>query len=424
MIPGKEPTNVSDKGDVVLDDCAAVRGILNDDQGGPLRPPGLRMAEALSEVHASLQRNVEAKKGGAEEQLQRLASLSNVTGKLTMTQTSKSVISWQEYPATEGFAVSGSRGLFAGPHGGHHSPRRSAQSQDRSTQPQLQTPPLSALWEICARDRVFTRILHDLGDLVSARPRDIHLVYSQHHCTAAGYFNADTSDYALPNPITPIASFPWPCDWSSRTACRIKPPVGIYGATIAFLSLSPPSRTGWRPGEKKAARQMDPTYLDWALADFSGYIAIDELYDGPFCVLSIVDNRTFKRLIYQVLDHDPEHPGYHRVLPSLSGGAAAARLGAARRDHGWFAPLSGALAAVFGDVPHQICEFHVLKELTKAILRAVAKVRKQLAAPQKPLVKRGRPSTTAANEPPASENGCNRKSLTSLSIAIFLCNMI
>jgi hypothetical protein len=38
------------------------------------------------------------------------------------------------------------------------------------------------------------------------------------------------------------------------------------------------------------------------------------------------------------------------------------------------------LRDVFGDVPHQICEFHVIKELTKAILRAVARVRKQLAA--------------------------------------------
>jgi hypothetical protein len=49
---------------VVLDYCAAVRGILNDDQGGPLHPPGVRMAEALEDVHASLQRNVEAQKGG------------------------------------------------------------------------------------------------------------------------------------------------------------------------------------------------------------------------------------------------------------------------------------------------------------------------------------------------------------------------
>lgn len=52
-------------GGVVLDYCAAVRGILNDDQGGPFRPPGLRMAEALTEVRDSLQRNLESKKGGA-----------------------------------------------------------------------------------------------------------------------------------------------------------------------------------------------------------------------------------------------------------------------------------------------------------------------------------------------------------------------
>jgi hypothetical protein len=50
--------------DVVLDYCAAVRGILNEDQGGPLQPPGERMAEALGEVRQSLQRNLGAKKGG------------------------------------------------------------------------------------------------------------------------------------------------------------------------------------------------------------------------------------------------------------------------------------------------------------------------------------------------------------------------
>lgn len=52
---------------VVLDYCTLVKGILNDDQGGPLQPPGLRMAAALSTVRASLQRNLEAKKGGARK---------------------------------------------------------------------------------------------------------------------------------------------------------------------------------------------------------------------------------------------------------------------------------------------------------------------------------------------------------------------
>jgi hypothetical protein len=59
------PAGVDPEGDVVLDYCAAVRGILNSDQGGPLHPPGLRMAEALNEVHESLQRDLGAKKGGS-----------------------------------------------------------------------------------------------------------------------------------------------------------------------------------------------------------------------------------------------------------------------------------------------------------------------------------------------------------------------
>src|SRR5438105_1554944 len=53
------------------------------------------------------------------------------------------------------------------------------------------------------------------------------------------------------------------------------------------------------------------------------------------------------------------------------------------------------LQLIFPEVPHQICEFHIIKELTKAIVRAVAQVRKRLAA-QKPVAKRGRPTTTAA----------------------------
>ncbi len=53
------------------------------------------------------------------------------------------------------------------------------------------------------------------------------------------------------------------------------------------------------------------------------------------------------------------------------------------------------LSAVFGEVPHQICEFHILKELIKALLPAVATVRKTLAE-RKPKVTRGRPSTPIA----------------------------
>jgi hypothetical protein len=65
--PANLPSPTADPASaVVLDYCAAVRGILNDDQGGPLHPPGLRMAEALKEVRESIQRNLDAKKGGSQ----------------------------------------------------------------------------------------------------------------------------------------------------------------------------------------------------------------------------------------------------------------------------------------------------------------------------------------------------------------------
>jgi hypothetical protein len=61
--PARKAATAANGMDVVLDYCAAVRGILNDSQGGPLRPPGLRMSEALGDVRQSLRRNQRLKKG-------------------------------------------------------------------------------------------------------------------------------------------------------------------------------------------------------------------------------------------------------------------------------------------------------------------------------------------------------------------------
>jgi hypothetical protein len=172
-------------------------------------------------------------------------------------------------------------------------------------------------------------------------------------------------------------------------------PNGPSGATTACSSLTQRSRTGSRPGGKKAARRIDSEHLDWALADFSGFIAVDELYDGPFCVLSIVDNRTFKRLTYEVLDHDPAHTDitaffrrFHRDLTSRG-----LTLKGITTDGSSLYPEP--IAAVFGDVPHQLCTFHILREVTKAILSAVAQERKRLAATA-PKLPRGRPKATKA----------------------------
>ncbi|MBF0443476.1 MAG: hypothetical protein HQK54_16335 [Oligoflexales bacterium] len=60
----------------VLDYCSALRGILSDDQGGPLNPPGLRMAEGVKEVRESLEECIQMKTGGeAEQGVKKLAGI-------------------------------------------------------------------------------------------------------------------------------------------------------------------------------------------------------------------------------------------------------------------------------------------------------------------------------------------------------------
>jgi hypothetical protein len=126
------------------------------------------------------------------------------------------------------------------------------------------------------------------------------------------------------------------------------------------------------------------------LAKFSGYIAIDELYDGPFCVPGIVDNRTYRRLAYRVLDHSPKATDISRFLKAFKKQLDARNLKVAGITTDGSALYPKPLALVFGGVPHQICCFHVIKELTLSILHALARVRKEMKAKLPPLP-RGRP---------------------------------
>jgi phage tail protein X len=133
------------------------------------------------------------------------------------------------------------------------------------------------------------------------------------------------------------------------------------------------------------------------LADFSGYVAADEVYDGPFCILSAVDNRRYKRILYDVLDHDPTHDDIRAFLGRLKMALAARNLTLCGVTTDGSALYPVPLREVFGDVPHQICTFHVLAEVGKAVLGAVASARKGLAATH-PKLRRGRPSTPAAKQ--------------------------
>ncbi len=68
---------------------------------------------------------------------------------------------------------------------------------------------------------------------------------------------------------------------------------------------------------------MDTDFLDWALAAFSGYVAADARSDGPFCMRSAVDNRRDKRILSEVVDHDPTHDDIRAFLRRLTMALAA-----------------------------------------------------------------------------------------------------
>jgi hypothetical protein len=138
---------------------------------------------------------------------------------------------------------------------------------------------------------------------------------------------------------------------------------------------------------------MGGAFLEWALEALSGYAAVDELYEGPYGVLSAVDNRPYQRVLYAVRDHDATHTDIEAFLGRLK--TALEERGLTRKgittDGSALYPAP--IRIVFGDVPHQLCTFHMIKELTQGVLKAVAKERERLAR-SKPQCKRGRPSST------------------------------
>lgn len=104
-----------------------------------------------------------------------------------------------------------------------------------------------------------------------------------------------------------------------------------------------------------------------------------------------MDNHRFRRLSYRVLHHSPttrDITGFFADFKKELDTRGLALRGITTDGSPLYPP---AIRQVFGDIPHQVCQFHVLKELNAAILHAVAKVRKQRTA-QLPVLPRGRPA--------------------------------
>lgn len=108
-------------------------------------------------------------------------------------------------------------------------------------------------------------------------------------------------------------------------------------------------------------------------------------------MLSIVDNRTFQRLAYRVLEDNPTREDIRAFFQGFKAQLEARGLRVVGITTDGSSLYPEVIQEVFPGARHQVCEFHILQEIVKAALHAVAKVRKELAA-RRPALPRGRPS--------------------------------
>jgi hypothetical protein len=104
-----------------------------------------------------------------------------------------------------------------------------------------------------------------------------------------------------------------------------------------------------------------------------------------------VDNRRYNRLAFRVLDHAPTQDDVRGFLKAFKGQLDKRGLKVRGITTDGSALYPQVLKELWPDARHQLCEFHVLKEVTKAVLHALAVLRKEMAA-KIPKLGRGRPS--------------------------------
>ena len=136
-------------------------------------------------------------------------------------------------------------------------------------------------------------------------------------------------------------------------------------------------------------RQTDrPGYRQWTLDHFSGTLCVDELHLGHRTLLLATDPLgDFPVAFALVSANDQDHMG--RFLTNL-------------RNHG-FSPrvvvtdgsnlYPALLADLWPDARHQLCVFHVLKDINACVFDALRRLRRKLARTHGRKRRRGRPCT-------------------------------
>jgi hypothetical protein len=113
-------------------------------------------------------------------------------------------------------------------------------------------------------------------------------------------------------------------------------------------------------------------------------LCVDEVYDGPYCIFYAVDPVTEKRVAFQISREGTEDESRRFFVHLRDMGLSVQGI---TTDGSALYPK--VIAEVFPQAQHQVCYFHMLKEINLLVLRALASYRKSLPLP--PKKKRGRP---------------------------------
>lgn len=137
-------------------------------------------------------------------------------------------------------------------------------------------------------------------------------------------------------------------------------------------------------------RQVDmPGYRQWTLDHFSGTLCVDELHLGHRTLLLATDPLgDFPVAFALVSANDQDHMG--RFLKNLKNHGFSPRV--VVTDGSNLYPKL--LANLWPEARHQLCVFHVLKDINAHVFDALRRMRRKLAAKRGRKRRRGRPSRT------------------------------
>lgn len=134
-------------------------------------------------------------------------------------------------------------------------------------------------------------------------------------------------------------------------------------------------------------RQVEmPAYRQWTLENFSGTLCIDEIHLGHRTLLLATDPiNDFPLAFALVRANDQEH--MRRFLDHLKNWGFAPKVVVTDGSNLYPAVL----AEIWPQARHQLCVFHVLKDINEHVFDALRRLRKQLGQQSK-RQRRGRPS--------------------------------